>query len=156
VVATNQGEHERALALYEQCARVWQEIGDSYSLAHQLTNIGDVASLLGQIERARDCFRRGLILRRDLEDRDGVRWTLHSLAFLARQIGDGEGAVRLLGAAAPLGDQLGAMLGTQRQALYDQNEAALREQLGEAAYAAAWAEGQCMDYRQAISYALDR
>ena len=154
VLAAAQDAPARALALYEECARVWRELGDNWGLAQQLRNIGDMASILGDLERARDCYRQSLPLLRDLDDRDGVRWTLHSLGFLARQMGDDLRAARLLAAAALLTTQLGAILGSQRQALYDQHIAALREKLGEENFAALWAEGQAMAYAHTISYAL--
>ena len=155
-LADMQGDPARALTLYEECAGVWRELGDTYGLAQQLCNIGDAASALGDLERARDCYCQSLNMRRDLDDRDGVRWTLHSLGFLALRMGAHERAARVLGAAAPLDEGLGAMLGSQRQALYEGNIAVLRETLGAAAFAAAWAAGRAMAYEQAVEYALDR
>jgi hypothetical protein len=42
-----------------------------------------------------------------------------------------------------------------RRSRYDRVFAAARADLGEEAYAAAWAEGQAMSPDQAIAYALD-
>jgi non-specific serine/threonine protein kinase len=108
----------------------------------------------GDRERARSCLLESLAMRRHLDDKDGLRWNLHSLSFLALQEGDGARAVRLLGAAARLGEQLGAMLGAERQARYDQHVAGLRAQLGEAGFTARWAEGYVLETESAISGAL--
>ena len=37
---------------------------------------------------------------------------------------------------------------------FDSNVAAVRAELGEAAFAAAWGEGQTMTFEQAVAYAL--
>jgi predicted ATPase/transcriptional regulator with XRE-family HTH domain len=153
-LAEEQGDLAGALALFEQCAPVWRDLDDNYGLAQQLANIGDVSLRLGELARSRACLLESLRVRHALNDRDGVRWTLHSLSFLARQQAARERAVLLLGAADKLGEELGAMLGAQRQALYDENVAAMREQLGDAAFAETWTRGQAMPYKQAIEYAL--
>ncbi len=154
VLAEQEGNLEQALAAFEECAQVFRELGDGHSLAHQLANIGDTALLIGDRERARRCLLDSLAMRRDLEDTDGLRWTLHGLSFLVRQDGDAERAVRLLGAAERLTEQIGAILGAERQARYDEHLAALRAQLGEGAFMAAWAEGYALEEKAAISYAL--
>jgi non-specific serine/threonine protein kinase len=154
VIAEQQGDPARALAVFEECAQVFRELGDMHSLALQLANIGDTALTRGDREWARSCLLESLAMRRDLEDKDGLRWNLHSLSFLAREDGEAARAVRLLGVAARLSEQLGAMLGAERQARYDKHVAALRAQLGEAAFTAGWAEGYALELESAIGEAL--
>ena len=153
-LAEEQGDLIGALALFEQCVQVWRKLDDNYGLAHQLANIGDVTLRRGELARSRACLLESLRVRHALDDRDGVRWTLHSLGFLAHQEDTHERAVLLFGAAAQLGEELGAMLGAQRQALYDEHVTALHEHLGDAAFAASWTRGQAMPYDQVIEYAL--
>ena len=157
VLAAMQGDPARALALYEECARVWRELGDTYGLAQQLCNIGDAASALGDLARAGDCLspepghaaRSGRPGRGEMDlAQPGLPGAADGRCTSARR--------GCWGRRRCSTRRLGAMLGSQRQALYDGHIAALRETLGAEAFAAAWAAGRALPYEQAIEYALDR
>ena len=63
-------------------------------------------------------------------------------------------AARLWGAANSLREASGATISPSDRAKNDQAITAARAQLGEAAFAAAWAAGRAMRLEQAIAYAL--
>ncbi|HJZ48754.1 MAG TPA: hypothetical protein VKE41_16365, partial [Roseiflexaceae bacterium] len=63
--------------------------------------------------------------------------------------------VRLFGAATRLRDATGSPPLPDEHIAYDRLLAAAREQLGEDAFAAAWAAGRAMTLEQAIAEALD-
>jgi DNA-binding NarL/FixJ family response regulator len=60
-------------------------------------------------------------------------------------------AVRLLAAAAALRDSLGTPLPPVSRAAYSRSLATARTQLGEQAFAVAWAEGRGMTWEQALA-----
>lgn len=62
--------------------------------------------------------------------------------------------VRLLGAAAAARDVVGIPLSPGDYVEYARDVATLRDQLGEEAFDAAWAEGRAMTLEQAIASAL--
>jgi hypothetical protein len=64
-------------------------------------------------------------------------------------------AARLFRAAEELREASGHPLPPVMRAEYERNVAAARAQLGEEAFAAAWAAGRAMTVEQAIAYALD-
>ena len=66
-----------------------------------------------------------------------------------------ERAARLCGAAAALRVAIGAPLHPTERADYERTVAALRVALGDAAYEAAWAQGQALTLEQAIALALE-
>jgi tetratricopeptide (TPR) repeat protein len=134
---------------------LFQALGDSWSTAATLTNLGNVASAHGDFERAGQYYRESLILRRDLGDRQGIWFTVHAVGFLAQQQGDVERATRLLAAAAAMGQQLGVTPPAHDQARYDQTVKEVRQSLGEAAFITSWAAGQAMTLERAIDDALD-
>ena len=78
------------------------------------------------------------------------------LGCIAAAQGRGERAARLFGAAKAVWDSLAASLLPWFVADYERGLAAARLQLGEAAFAAAWAEGRAMSLPLAITYALER
>jgi predicted ATPase/DNA-binding XRE family transcriptional regulator len=98
-----------------------------------------------------------LIWCQDSGDQVGV---LYGLTELGMVVGD-QGQIRpmatLLGAAANLMPPVGNLkLNHSHQTDYEQHVAAARAQLGEAAFAAAWAAGQAMSPDQAVAYVLGR
>jgi len=88
----------------------------------------------------------------------GVMWvpveSLNGLADTACVEQHYERAVRLFGAASQLRDMLGLRPVPPDQEYHDQHIALTRARLGEAAFAAAWAEGRALTLDQAIEYAL--
>ena len=63
-------------------------------------------------------------------------------------------ALRLLGAEETLCETLGARPPVAIRDEYERTVAEGRAALGEAAFAAAWAEGRAMSLEQAVAYAL--
>jgi hypothetical protein len=82
---------------------------------------------------------------------------LHALevaAGLAVALGSGQRAARLFGADEALRETLGLGILPIWRDHYQRGVAAARALLGDAAFAAAWAEGRAMTLVQAIAYAL--
>ena len=84
-----------------------------------------------------------------------IAYCLEGLAAVAGEQGQPDRACRLFGAAAALRKTGGWPLEPVYQSEYQRQVAALRDTLGEKAFAAAWAEGQAMTLGQAIAYALE-
>ena len=64
-------------------------------------------------------------------------------------------AARLLGAVEAFCASSGSPLHSYARLKYDRVVAAVRAQLDEAAFEAAWAEGRAMSLEQAVAYALE-
>jgi non-specific serine/threonine protein kinase len=82
-------------------------------------------------------------------------YCLLGLAALAAQEGGPERAARLWGAAAALREAHGLHLPALLRARSEGYAAAARAQVGEAAFAAAWAAGRAMTLEQAVADALE-
>jgi hypothetical protein len=78
------------------------------------------------------------------------------LADLSTSQGRPQEAARLLGAAEALLKASGSTWWPADRVEYERNLATLRAALSEAAFAAAWAEGQAMTLERAIAYALEQ
>ena len=100
-----------------------------------------------------------LTLRREIGDAGGIAWCLEKLAEIALSEGERESAprrhedfrqaARLFGAAEALRAPIGSVMDSVDQPEYERQLAILRLQLDEAAFAAAWAEGQAKTLEQA-------
>jgi hypothetical protein len=74
---------------------------------------------------------------------------LEIIGAIAAEQGYGDRAARLFGAANRLREELGTTLPPFERELNERALAAVHRQLGEAAYAAAWAEGRAMTIAEA-------
>jgi hypothetical protein len=95
-------------------------------------------------------LREALRIARELGDRPGIIEVLETLAATA----DARTGAMLVGAAGALRAEAGAMRQPDDDAWFAPTQAALRRALGEAAFAAAVADGAAMDPAEAVERAL--
>ena len=151
-VAVSRGEYERALVLFEESLAIGREQRNQDRLARAFMNLGMTTLMLGDVRRARALLRDSLVAAREIGLTEGFIGGFVGLgAAYARE--DPARAARLIGRA----DLLCEEAGFPRQ-LEDpdrtQTEAELRAQLGENAYAAAYAEGRALPLEDALALAL--
>jgi non-specific serine/threonine protein kinase len=154
-VAILQGEYREARALLSESLTIFRQLGIQYAIAATLHNLGEVALREGDLAAAGRLLREVLVVRRKAGDRLGMTADLLSLADVAHSLGQPERAARLYGAAEALCQTLAAPLTPCELAERDRSLNELRDALGEAAFAAAWADGQAMTVEQAFTYALE-
>jgi hypothetical protein len=99
---------------------------------------------------------QGLALSQTLHDQASIAWCLAGLGSVAALGEEPERAARLWGAAERLREAIGCRPAPAARLTYERAQAATRAQVGEAAFAAAWAEGQAMTLEQAHAEALSR
>jgi hypothetical protein len=99
--------------------------------------------------------RQSLIRCRELGARRNAPGPLEGLAWVARVRGDLMRAVRLLGTAEAVVEGYGGPRHRSDQDRHGTEAAMVREQLGDEAFSAAWAEGRAMTLEQAVAYALE-
>jgi predicted ATPase/DNA-binding SARP family transcriptional activator len=149
------GDYERARALYEESRALYTEGGDRYGVSLTLYNLGDLALRIGDDERARACLAEGLALSHLLGDNARCAEYLERLAWLATTQHQPARAGLLWGAAAMQREALGAAHSPHELIDHEREVSDARSQLGETAFAAAWARGRAMTLQQAIATALD-
>ena len=159
-VLNNMGEHARlagddvqARRAYEDSLAIFERLGDLRAQYSLLYNLAFVAQHTGDHQAALRLLRRSLALCRQLGVPAEVARELLAIAGSLGAAGDLVGAARLFGAAEVFLQQSGALLDPNDQPEHDRNFAFVRVQLGEAACAAAQAEGQTMTLDEAAVYA---
>ncbi|MDQ3792965.1 MAG: AfsR/SARP family transcriptional regulator, partial [Actinomycetota bacterium] len=105
--------------------------------------------------RTVELLRESLVLSRRLRDTQNVAYGLEILAGALAMLGRARRAARLYGAAEALRERTGStlVLSILRE-LREERLGTLREHLGEAGLAAAWAEGRALSRDEAIEEAL--
>ena len=95
-----------------------------------------------------------LTIARELGDKRGIVYSLAAFASLALEENAMVHAVRLMAAGSALRESFHFPSSSDEREEVEQEESAAKTVLGEAAFAAAWAEGRAMTMEQATAYAL--
>jgi len=147
-IALAQGETTTARLQIEQSHILWQKVGNQGMLASTRALLAKVLAVEGDHTAARTMYEESLLRGLGIVD---IAPTVEGLAVVVAEQGETTWAVRLLAAAAALRDSLGAPLPPVCRADYERFLVAARAQLGEQAFAVAWAEGQSMTWEQALA-----
>jgi hypothetical protein len=150
------GSPAAARAPLEESLVVWREMGNVAGETQALLGLGDLARAEGDLSIAHARYAEALRVGRANGARSFLRAVsrlLLRLASVSIAVGDPYRAARIFGAeAAARGDT--AMFQGRRDR-WEDDLAAVRATLGEAAFEVAWAEGRAMTLEQAIADALE-
>jgi len=117
-------------------------------------NLGHNAEVLGDYNRAKECYREALRIRRDLGLPRGYAYSFEHLADISEIEKSYEHAVQLLAAADTLRARIGAPVDQVNQKANAEALARLRAQLGDVVFELEWAKGATLTTEQAIALAL--
>ena len=147
------GDDERARSAYEESLAIAEQTGDTRRQYYVLFNFAFVAQHEGNHQEAIRLIRRSLALSQDLGVPTDVAQELLALAGSLGALGELVRAAHLFGAAQAFLQRSSVLIDPTDQPEHDRNISFVRAQLGEAAFEAAWAEGQAMTFDQAVAYA---
>jgi predicted ATPase/DNA-binding CsgD family transcriptional regulator len=149
-LARNRGDYAAAFALAEEGLALHRAMGDRRGTARALYASGAIASFQHNYPLACSRYEESLALFRELGEKWFIAACLDGLAGVYTVQKQTKWAVLLLGAAAALRETIGSSLPPTFRLSYERTMAAARTQLGEEAFAAAWAEGRTMPLEQLI------
>jgi predicted ATPase/DNA-binding SARP family transcriptional activator len=148
------GDNQASRTYHEESIRIRRERGETRALAVSLSNLGFVLLFGGNFVEADRYCREALMLRREIGEKGDTPDSLEIFARLAAVRGDRERAVRLAGAAAGQRALAGVPPTAWNAANLEEYLAPIRAALGEATYAAAFAQGEALSWDEAIACAL--
>jgi predicted ATPase/DNA-binding CsgD family transcriptional regulator len=154
-IARFSGDDDRARRMYEECLAICQQTGERRRIVFMYNNLAFIALHAGEAEHAEDLARRGLRLARAMNHRLQMATALAIFAGAAGMLGQPEQAAHLFGASEIALERLGAFLQPNDQREIDSMIAAVRAQLDETTFQAAWAEGRALTLEQAVAHTLD-
>jgi predicted ATPase len=139
--------------VYQALQAMLPTLSDRVSIAVATYEMGFVSLQRGDLELAEKQLRDAIRLCREAGYREGVIWSLESLAGVARQAGDLQRAGTLLGAAGTIRDLAGIPVWHQAEGS-DLNllKQAIMEKDAQL-FKAAYALGEAMSLDQAVNYA---
>jgi tetratricopeptide (TPR) repeat protein len=154
-VPLHHGDLQEAQVLFEESVNLQRDLKSNNFLAYSLRRLGNVAWHQGDYVRADTLFKESLKLNQELGHRLGVTACVAALAGTIAGRGDQVRALKLFGAVDSSLNAMNSPLFYPDQVEYQRNLAAVRSELGEAIFNAAWAEGHSMTLESAIDYALE-
>ena len=148
------GEFARAEQLHRQALALFQTFGEQNAgMPWTYQGLGECALGRGDTSEAARWLGQALRVSHQLNDRASTAWALAGLGAAAALNEEPELAARLWGAAEQLRQAIGCRAAPAARATHDRAMALVRSQLGEAAFAAAWAAGRALSAEQAIAAA---
>jgi predicted ATPase/class 3 adenylate cyclase len=158
-------DSDGAIALYEEARELAVKTDSQWTLSMALANLGgaliqkarggetDPSSVAEMEARGLEYIRESLGISRDMGDRERILESLLMLADIAAP-NEPRQAAMLLGAADALARSSGHQIASADPDQYDRVVAAVRAGLGEAAFDAAWQEGERQELDDLLSVAL--
>jgi non-specific serine/threonine protein kinase len=134
-----------------------RELGERRGVAIALICLAMASERWGNVSQAIASYQEAVSILWELRDRPDLAWALAGCAGLAAAQGQAARAVRLAAAATAERDALGmgAWLFPSFRDELDRRLALARRVLGDAGFAAAWAEGSEMPLGEAAALALE-
>ncbi|GAA3262253.1 LuxR family transcriptional regulator [Nonomuraea helvata] len=150
------GDSSRAIAAGEECLSVCDAHGEGWHKAYTMMALGVEVWRQGDLVRAAELEKQSLTFNRSLGDRLGAGLNIEVLAWIAASQGHHQRAARLLGILETMWRPIGVPLsGYGHLARYhDECQAAMRQELGDAAFEVAVRRGAGMPVDEALAYAL--
>jgi DNA-binding SARP family transcriptional activator/predicted ATPase len=150
LLAYYEGDTVAAVAFLTETAALARAGQFKPDLARALVAVGRVQRTLGQVVPASELLLEGLELFRALGHKLGIAEALEELGAVSAVRSDGVQAAMLLSTAHALRERIGAPLPPVDRAAYDSVLAACRAQLGEAAFAEAWAQAAARPWQEVV------
>jgi predicted ATPase/DNA-binding SARP family transcriptional activator len=154
LLAHYEGDGAAAMALLDEATALAREGQYKPDLARSLVALGRVKHTLGEVLPASELLMEGLDLFRVLGHKLGIANAIEELGAVSAVQGDGVQAAMLFSTAHALREGMGAPLPPVDRAAHDSVVAACRAQLGEPAFAEAWARAAARPFQEVVEEVL--
>jgi len=147
------GEFASAVRLFETSLTLSEDLGERSEVSDTLISLGNAHRRLGEKDRARGYYLRGLDMMVASGNRPMSTGLLFLICALESEMGRHERVARLWGAAESAREVSGAVRPPVAARLIGDPVAVARQTLGDAVVGRALAEGRAMDLDAAIAFA---
>jgi adenylate cyclase len=152
-VSVDLGRYEAAQVHLEEALAIQRELGDRYMIGNALNNLGNVARAQADYERALRLYRESLEIYSVLQDKWALAYLFEDLGWLLAQQNHGADALKLVGVASVMRQEIGAPLTAGEAEKLDRALAEAIRPLSASEREAATRAGQAMSLTDALLYA---
>lgn len=154
-IATHRNDYEAARAHLKDSVRIYQEIGATFNVILEKSNLAHLERRLGNHVDALNYYRETITAFRDIGQRGAVAHQLECLGFIALAQNESERALQLFAAANALRETGSTPMTPDEQTYFDEQLKSLREKMNAKQFDSVWSRGHAMSMEQAIEFALD-
>jgi tetratricopeptide (TPR) repeat protein len=154
-IAKDRNDYAAARAHFEESVSVYQEIGATFNVILEKSNLAHLERQVGNYARALEYYRETIVAFRDIAQTGAVSHQLECFGFIALAQNQNERALQLFAAANALREQDGTPMTPDEQTYFDAQLKGLRAKMDSMEFDALWSQGRAMTMEQAIAVALD-
>ncbi len=154
VAAASNDDYVAARAYLEESEKLYRELGDRQMVTAAQSEQAHIERQTGNYAQAVSLYFSTILGWQELGHQAALAHELESIAFIAIAQSQPQRAASLLGSAESVREAANSPMAAVERSEYIENIAALRAQMDEATFAAAWASGRALTMDQAIAYAL--
>lgn len=147
------GQQQRAEGLLREVLTLYRDSGDGHGLAWTLAYLGFIQLNRGELTSAVGYLMEALALFDQMNDHASIGLAMPALAAALLALRDPSSAVRLLGVASAVREQLATSIPPFLRPEYDRAVTAARAALGDDAFRDAWAQGEATPVDEAVAFA---
>src|SRR5215218_7435867 len=155
LVVSGQGDHDKGATTIDEALAEFRRLGSETGIALSSRFLGQVLRAKGDDARAVPLLLDSLRVKRNITQQWHIANALEALAGIAAAHGQATLGATLFGAIEIFREQASAPLEPALQPEHERAVAQLHAELGEPAFAEAWAAGRAMPVEQAITQAAD-
>jgi predicted ATPase/class 3 adenylate cyclase len=154
-IAIHRNDYETARARLQESMRLYEEVGSSFNVTLEKSNLAHLERKLGHHTEALEYYRQTISVFRDIGQTGAVAHQLECFGFIALAQGQNKYAVQLFAAAHSLREKSGTPMTPDEQVYFDEQLKNLREQLDPGTFTSFWTKGRGLKMEQAIDLALE-
>jgi predicted ATPase/class 3 adenylate cyclase len=155
IIAMHAGDDAGARADFQESVRVYQEVGATFNVILEKSNLAHLERRLGNTASALEYYRETIVAFREIGQTGAVAHQLECFGFIAVAQDQPERALQLLGAANALREKGGTPMTPDEQITFDERLKALREKMDSLKFDSLWSHGRALAMESAIAYALE-
>ena len=155
LIATHRNDHPAARAHFRESIRVYQEIGATFNVILEKSNLAHLERKLGNYAEALAYYRETIGAFRDIGQIGAVAHQLECFGFIALAQHQNERALQLFAAASGLREQRRTPMTPDEQDYFDEQLKILRAKMDSLRFDSIWSRGRTMSMQQTIELALE-
>jgi hypothetical protein len=154
LIAIERNDYEAARLHLKESANIYQEIGSTFNVTLEKSNLAHLERRLENYSVALDYYRETILAFRGIGQVGAVAHQLECFGFIAHAQDESERAVQLFAAAEALREKANTPMTPDEQTYFDEQLNALREIIDSTKFDLAWSKGHALTMDQAIELAF--
>lgn len=154
-IAIHRNDHDAARLHFKESARVYEEIGATFNVILEKSNLAHLERKLGNFADALEYYRETIVAFRDMGQTGAIAHQLECFGFIALAQHQDERALQLFAAAGTLRQKSGRPMTPDEQIYFDEQLRNVHAQMPAKQFDSAWSKGHAMTMEQAIQFALE-